>query len=66
MIYQGLNEHATMSEDSIQREVRVLREQTLLAIDTIKQLLINHTLQLENLQERLERLEDALTPKNNG
>jgi hypothetical protein len=52
-----------MSEDSILREVRVLRENTLLAIETVRRLLANHTAQLENLQERLERLEEALTPK---
>jgi BMFP domain-containing protein YqiC len=52
-----------MSEDSILREVRILRENTLLAIDTVRRLLANHTEQLENLEKRLQRLEEALTPK---
>lgn len=49
-----------MSTDSLLREVRILREQTWAAIDTARELLKNHSAQLENLQERLERLEQKL------
>jgi hypothetical protein len=46
-----------MSTDSLIREVRILREQTFGAIDTVRLLLKNHTAQLENLEERLAQLE---------
>jgi chromosome segregation ATPase len=49
-----------MSTESLLREVRILREQTFAAIDTARELLKNHSAQLENLEERLERLERKL------
>jgi tRNA(Phe) wybutosine-synthesizing methylase Tyw3 len=45
-----------------------MREQVIQTIDTVKRLLEIHITQVENLEQRLARLEEALTPKeeNNG
>jgi cell division septum initiation protein DivIVA len=40
-----------------------MREQVIQTIDTVKRLLEIHITQVENLEQRLARLEEALTPK---
>jgi hypothetical protein len=51
-----------MSENFKIREVSQMREQTIQAIETVKQLLKEHIAQVENLEMRLARLEKLLTP----